>query len=71
VSPDARWRGHTLHPPLPEHLLPQGEKGLQGSEVRSQESEKVSSGYAAGVKETPVDYRPFFPFFPSEGRLLS
>jgi hypothetical protein len=71
VSPDARWGVHTPHPPLPGHLLPQGEKGLQESEVRRQGSGKISSGYAAGVKETPVDYRPLFPFFPPEGRLLS
>jgi hypothetical protein len=61
--PDARWGGHTPHPPLPGHLLPQGEKELQESEVRRQESGKVSSGYAAGVKETSWGLSTAFSFF--------
>jgi hypothetical protein len=50
---------------------PFSRKGLQGSDDRDQGSGKVSSGYAAGVKETPCGFSIAFSFFPPEGRFLS
>jgi hypothetical protein len=39
------------------------ESGFQGSDARNQGSEKVSSGYAAGNKETPHEFRNRSCFF--------
>jgi hypothetical protein len=46
---DARWND-TPHPPLPGHLLPQGEKELQGSDDRDQGSDQLPAGCTRPTK---------------------